>query len=282
MTVELSRFGLNRKAIPGRSLDEFFSFVQSLGIHDIELRNDMTDSNNASTIIDNGNVEDFKKLHDKYQMNILTFNAISLFNKPEKLQDNLKLLEEMCQLSNQIGNDAIIFCPDVDGNDKRTVTEKLDDAVHNLREYGKVLNKYHLNGLIEPLGFKDSTLRYPWEALRIIDYSGLTNFKIVVDTFHFYLAHITAEEFKNKVDIDKVGLVHLSGIDPIHEIREVQDQDRLFVSNEDILQNVEQVQLFEKLGYQGKYSFEAFSDSLINYSDQELSSAFKESVSLVH
>ena len=32
------------------------------------------------------------------------------------------------------------------------------------------------------------------------------------------LAHLTAEQFKAGVDINRVGLIHLSGIEPIHAL----------------------------------------------------------------
>ena len=94
-------------------------------------------------------------------------------------------------------------------------------------------------------------MRYPWTALDAINLSGRTEFKLTIDTFHFFLAHLTAEQFKAGVDINRVGLIHLSGIEPIHALREVVDEDRILITERDIMQNIEQVHLFEAMGLSG-------------------------------
>ena len=113
-------------------------------------------------------------------------------------------------------------------------------------------------------------MRYPWTALDAINLSGRTEVKLTIDTFHFFLAHLTAEQFKAGVDINRVGLIHLSGIEPIHALREVVDEDRILITERDIMQNIEQVHLFEAMGYRGHYSFEPFSSRLAAETNQQL------------
>ncbi|OFR90573.1 TIM barrel protein [Lacticaseibacillus zeae] len=270
MTIQIEKMALNRKVAQDRSLESFFQLATEVGIHQVELRNDMTASDHPETVIDQMSAAAFNALKAKYGMKILTINALQQFNQPAKLVKNRQLLTGLAELAVQIDSPAIIFVPEVNPQDSRTSQQRLEDAAHNLQVFGEILATYHLTGLVEPLGFMASTLRYPWTAQQAIELSGRTEFKLTIDTFHFFLAHITAAQFKANVDVKRIGLVHLSGIEPIHELREVLDEDRLFITDRDIMQNVEQVQLFESMGYKGNYSFEAFSTRLAAESNQQL------------
>ncbi|NVO87775.1 TIM barrel protein [Lactobacillus rhamnosus] len=270
MGIELTQMALNRKIAQQRPLAKFFQLAEAAGIHQVELRNDMTTSDGSETVIDGMQVAELQTLKQKYDMQILTINAIQQFNNPAKLSKNRDLLTKLAELSAQIGNQAIIFVPEVNAQDKRTEQQRLDDAVSSLQVFGDILAAYHLTGLIEPLGFRASTMRYPWTALDAINLSGRTEFKLTIDTFHFFLAHLTAEQFKAGVDINRVGLIHLSGIEPIHALREVVDEDRILITERDIMQNIEQVHLFEAMGYRGHYSFEPFSSRLAAETNQQL------------
>lgn len=282
MGISRSRIGLNRKIMPEQDLKTFFELSNSFGINKIELRNDLTNDDDTMSIIDNLSIEEFNKLKDSYNIGVETINAITFFNNPNELEKNKKQLEELCQLSAKIKNKKIIFCPDVDAEDSRTEAQKIADAATALKEYADILDQYNIKGLVEPLGFVASTLRYPWQASEAIKQAGVEKiFKIVIDSFHFYLAHITEAQFKEKMSIDEVGLVHLSGVEPTKELRELVDDDRVLLTKDDIMQNVEQAKLFESLGYKGNYSFEPFAPSFGSYSEQHIEDLLQESLSFI-
>ncbi|RXT25021.1 xylose isomerase [Lacticaseibacillus chiayiensis] len=282
MTIQIEKMALNRKVAQNRSLERFFQLTAEVGMHQVELRNDMTGSDAPETVIDQMSAADFNTLRANYGMKILTINAVQQFNQPAKLVENRQLLTGLAELAVQIGSPAIIFVPEVNPQDTRTPQQRLEDAAHHLQVFGDILANYHLTGLIEPLGFMASTMRYPWTALRAIELSGRTEFKLTIDTFHFFLAHITAAQFKANVDVKRIGLVHLSGIEPIHELREVLDEDRMLITDCDMMQNVEQVHLFESLGYRGDYSFEPFSTRLADESNEQLANEIAASINLLN
>lgn len=282
MEISRSRIGLNRKIMPKQDLKTFFELCNSFGINKIELRNDLTDDDDTMSIIDNLSIEEFNQLKESYDIGVETINAITFFNNPNELEKNKKQLEELCQLSAKIKNKMIIFCPDVDAKDSRTEMQKITDAATALKEYADILDQHGIKGLVEPLGFVASTLRYPWQASQAIKQAGVAKtFKIVIDSFHFYLAHITEAQFKEKMSIDEVGLVHLSGVEPTNELRELVDDDRVLLTKNDIMQNVEQAKLFETLGYKGNYSFEPFAPSFGSYSEQYIESLLQESLTFI-
>lgn len=270
MGIELTQMALNRKIAQQRPLAKFFQLAEAAGIHQVELRNDMTTSDGSETVIDGMQVAELQTLKQKYDMQILTINAIQQFNNPAKLSKNRDLLTKLAELSAQIGNQAIIFVPEVNAQDKRTEQQRLDDAVSSLQVFGDILAAYHLTGFIEPLGFRASTMRYPWTALDAINLSGRTEFKLTIDTFHFFLAHLTAEQFKAGVDINRVGLIHLSGIEPIHALREVVDEDRILITERISCKILSRFICLRQWVYRGHYSFEPFSSRLAAETNQQL------------
>lgn len=283
MNINKSRMGLNRKIMPKQSIESFFKLSNSMGINKVELRNDLRDDSSTEAIIDNLSTDEINQLRDKYNIDVITINAIQFFNNPTKVKDNLKQLEELCKISNEIGNESIIFVPEVNREDTRSEAEKLSDGSSALKEYAEILDKYNITGLVEPLGFEASTLRYPWQAAQIIEDANVSSsFKITIDTFHFYLAHLTEVEFKEKMDIEQVGLVHLSGVEPINELRELTDNDRVLVTDNDIMQNLEQIELFEKMGYKGDYSFEPFAPEFGLNSDEEIELLLEKTLSIIN
>ena len=81
---------------------------------------------------------------------------------------------------------------------------------------------------------------------------------IVHDTFHHALAK--EKEFFPSL----TGLVHFSGVSKMYKNIELNDDHRSIVDDEDILENIYQIQTLSKSNYSGYFSFEPFSNTLIN------------------
>jgi 2-keto-myo-inositol isomerase len=85
--------------------------------------------------------------------------------------------------------------------------------------------------------------------------------KIVHDTFHHALAN--EHDFFPSL----TGLVHFSGISNKYNNIELKDDHRSIVENNDIISNLNQMKTLVNSDYKGYFSFEPFSNTLINDSD---------------
>jgi 2-keto-myo-inositol isomerase len=129
---------------------------------------------------------------------------------------------------------------------------------HALRALTPILADAGVIGLVEPLGFQESSLRLKSEAVEAIEDLGQGDrFRIVHDTFHHYLAgepHLLP---------DWTGIVHLSGVeDPRLPLDVLRDEHRELVGANDRLGNIAQIIALMAGGYEGPYAFEPFAASV--------------------
>jgi 2-keto-myo-inositol isomerase len=130
-------------------------------------------------------------------------------------------------------------------------------------------------GLVEPLGFPRSSLRYKRDAVKAIAAIGeRAVFKIVHDTFH----HAIAAE--SEIFPSQTGLVHISGVDqsdiPVPSIR---DSHRVLVGPQDRINNIEQIRGLLVQGYSGFFSFEPFAESV--HAEPDLRRSITESIAFI-
>jgi 2-keto-myo-inositol isomerase len=126
-----------------------------------------------------------------------------------------------------------------------------------------MLEEHGLVGLIEPLGFVASSLRYKADVVAVLDEMNRPAcFKIVHDTFHHHLAGGGA------IYADLTGLVHISGItDSVPSVAQMADEHRVLVGPGDRLNSIDQLRALRKSGYQGVVSFEAFAPEIHSVAD---------------
>lgn len=279
--ISTERFCLNRKVAPGIKLEQTVSILKELGIPNIELRNDLYGSPDDSTILDGLNSDDAKDLFKSNRINIETINAIGNMDKRSLIDENISSLKEMLEMTKGMDLKNIVFCPVRSSTETRNPDQVKIEAIANVKEYSNVLKEYNVNGLIEPLGFTDSTIRTPWQAQEIIKESGVDNFKLVADTFHYYLANVTLEQFKELVDLNYVGLVHLSSVFANKKRDDLDDQDRYMLGGDDIMKSAELAQMFESSGYRGLYAFEPFSDDLKDWNEIKVKNELQQSIEMV-
>lgn len=235
------RFALNHITAPALSLDAFFALARSLGINEVEIRNDTPDIINGMSA---AAVSDAAK---SAGVTILTINAVYPFNVwsgdlPAKA---LRLADYAVEC----GAKALVMCP---LNDGRTVAD--DDLVGALAAMLPILSERGLTGLVEPLGFTISSLRTKGKAVEAIARAGGTDvFKLVHDTFHHHLAGET------DFFAAETGLVHISGVvDPAVAVDGMLDPHRVLVDGRDRLGNLGQIKALSAAGYAGPFSFEPF------------------------
>ncbi|CQD41089.1 TIM barrel protein [Yersinia mollaretii] len=273
MPIAQNRFCINRKIAPHLSIESFFRLVNKCGLNKVELRNDMP----SGKVADELTTAQLNTLADEFEIEIVTINALQSFNLPEHRSALLQKTEEMLKQAQEIHCHGVILCPNCSANDRRSAEQKEQDTLDALLLLAPLFKKYQITGLVEPLGFGISSLRSHLLAQSIIRKSAAP-YKIVLDTFHYYLSDIAQAEFDALIEVNTIGLVHLSGVEETRLKSTLTDEDRIMLSEEDKLNSKQQVNNLERLGYQGIYAFEPFSSQLNTWSEADIEREIRQSI----
>ena len=250
-------FALNHIAAPRRDVAAFFALARELGIMEVELRNDlpgvpMQDGTSAAAVRDAAQAAGVV---------ILSINALQRFNQwnPARAAE----AEAIADYAAACGARALVMCPVNSTADVRGEPQRADDLRESLTSLRPILAAHGLTGLVEPLGFAESSLRRKRAAVDAIDaVGGGETFRLVHDTFHHFLSGET------EIFALRTGLVHISGVEdralPHDRIR---DPHRVLGGPDDIMDNVGQIAALRRGGYAGPFSFEPFSRSVQDLPD---------------
>lgn len=272
------RFGINRMVAPSLGLVDFLDLAAEVGSKGVELRNDLP----GFDVVDNFDPGQVRDLLVERNLKTLTINAVQHFNLPAALEEAKSELRRLIRFGAELGRPAIVLCPHNDIGDSRSRAEMARDTEAMLREYAPILEDEGVVGLVEPLGFPESSLRDPALAVSIIGEIGSSAYKITLDTFHFAVAEQDPEDLGTpKVPAEKIGIVHLSGVIRGGAVSSFRDPDRVYVDREDRCGNIESVQRLVQAGYSGVFSFEPFSPTVHNLGPEELRSAITDSMALI-
>ncbi|MBC9245186.1 TIM barrel protein [Paracoccus sp. 11-3] len=239
------RFAINHISAPRLALADFFAMCRRLGVHEVEIRNDIPDVLSAMT------PQAVRAEAAAQGITILSINALYPFNRwsgdlPDRAQ-------RMADYAAECGARALVMCPLNDGTAiaHSQVVTALDALVGVLKDRG-------LTGLVEPLGFPISSLRLKSEAIAAMteaDENGV--FALMHDTFHHHLSGET------QIYPHRTGLVHISGVtDPGLDVARMLDAHRVLVDEDDRLDNLGQIRALLAGGYDGPFSFEPFAESV--------------------
>ena len=275
--IARSKISLNRILLPRVSLEEFFKLNADLELNKIELRNDLP----GIGIIAPYSPEQVKGLSEKYNIKILTINALQKFNMGAVLPEVLAELKELIRLSVAIDCEAIVLVPTNDTNDKRDSDVIMQETVTALKAFGPLFEDNGIWGYVEPLGFEECSLRSKVVALQAIQESGFSNYKIVHDTFHHHLGPDTDDRLKNDYDISHTGLVHVSGVESQIASNQYRDDHRILITDGDRLKNRKQLELLINLGYKGDISFEPFAKDVQEMEIEALKAAINQSIEFI-
>ncbi len=268
MAIAQQRFCINRKIAPSLSIEAFFRLVNSLGLNKVELRNDLP----SGKVTDDLTPQQVRELADRYHIEILTINAVYPFNcRTEEVRN---LTESLLKEAKAVGAKSLVLCPLNDGTEVPA-----SETLNALRDLAPLFAFYGIHGLIEPLGFPQSSLRSSAQAQTLI-HDARVPFKLLIDTFHHHLYPQADEEFA-QVDMAEIGLVHLSGVEDTRPRETLTDNERIMLTPKDQLQSCEQVKNLEARGYQGVYAFEPFSPELANWSEDDIRREIEQSIDLI-
>jgi 2-keto-myo-inositol isomerase len=170
-----------------------------------------------------------------------------------------------------------VMCPNNDKNDHRDARSRVEETLSALKAYGPSFKKRGILGLVEPLGFRESSLSSIVVAAETIKKAGFDCYKIAYDTFHFYLG----PDNENDVDaplVSRVGLIHVSGVEASVPKETWRDEQRVLLSNADLMASRDQIDQIVALGYEGDISFEPFSAEVQRMSRDALASALRKSI----
>ncbi|CAI1123556.1 Predicted sugar epimerase [Serratia liquefaciens] len=276
MTIAPDRFCINRKIAPNLDLEQFFSLVKKCGLNKVELRNDMP----SGKVTDNLSNDQLNALAEKYGIEIVTINALGMFNLLDDQAALLKNAEALLSQAQAIRSKALVLCPHCSAGDNRSEEQKKTDTLAALKLLAPLFRQYGVQGYVEPLGFGISSLRSSLLTQSLIRDSGAP-YKIVLDTFHHYLSDVTQPEFDAQIQIDGIGLVHLSGVEDLRAKSALSDEERIMLSDKDRLESKKQVQDLEHLGYTGIYAFEPFSSQLDSWTAADIEREIRQSIALL-
>lgn len=241
------RFALNHMVAPQLKLADFFALTRSLGLSDVEIRNDIK----GEAILDGTPAADVKKLAAAQGITILSINALQKFNHWSA--DRAKEAEALARYCAACGAKALVLVAANDGTALGD-NERVKNATEALAGLKPILKSAGIIGLVECLGFEACSLRRKSEAVAAIDAAdGREVFRLTHDTFHHHLAG-EAAIFPNRT-----GLIHISGVeDPNVTLAGMRDAHRVLVGPRDRLGNVAQIEALRAGGYSGPLSFEPF------------------------
>jgi 2-keto-myo-inositol isomerase len=275
--ISRSKISLNRILFPSLSLEEFFKLSAHMGLNKVELRNDLA----GIGIIEPYSPEQVKGLSAKYNIKILTINALQKFNLGAALPEILAELKELIRLCVAIDCEAIVLVPTNDATDKRDSDAIMQETIAALKALGPLFEDNGIWGYVEPLGFEECSLRSKVIALQAIQESGCSNYKIVHDTFHHHLGPDSDDRLKNDYDISLTGLVHVSGVESHLAANQYKDDHRILITDGDRLKNREQLELLIQLGYKGDISFEPFARDVQEMEIEALKAAINASIDFI-
>lgn len=272
--IETNRFALNRIAAPALSMAEFFELAAGLGMSAVELRNDIRDG----AVTDGLKGSEVLRLAKNTGIRIISINALQQFNLPGARTKVLGELDSLLAVCKEIECPALVLCPNNRPDDIRLPEQKYHDTVEALNTYAPLFSAAGVLGYVEPLGFGISSLASAELALKAIRESGASCYRVLVDTFHSYLGPDSPALFDDPAVIQKIGLVHVSGVEAAIPKSQFADAHRVLPSPADGMHSAALMARLEQAGYRGMYSFEPFAKEVQALGAKELASALRASI----
>jgi len=244
---QLPNFAVNHMTMANASYQELLDVAGDLGCVGVEIRNDL-----PGPLFGGSSAKAAALAAQEKGLRILALSEVKSFN--ELSDEKLEQAESLMKIAQACGAEAVSLIPRNDGQcvDKTERRTALLDAIQALLP---LLETYNLIGLIEPLGFAESSLRYKSEVVEAIESaSAAERFKLIHDTFHHHLAG------EGAFFPAYTGIVHISGVvDSSLSSCQMLDAHRVLVDESDCLGNISQLKAMLEGGYSGPFSVEAFS-----------------------
>ena len=241
-------FALNRTCAPHIALAEFITLAQTVGVHAVEIRNDIAGQEFANGMP----AAELKARLDDAGLRLASVNALQRFN--DWTADRATEAAALIKYAAALGAPGVVLCPaHLPGDDQHADAHAR--LCQGLRALQPMFADAGITGYVEPLGMRHSSMNQQAQAVAALEtIEGWQNFKICYDTFQHYRAHDDA------LFPDRIGLVHISGIArPDLAPTDLTEPDRGFVFLGDRVGNIARLRAMVDAGYQGFVSMEPFS-----------------------
>lgn len=247
--------GLNHMTVPRKSARDLLDMAHDLGCIGVEVRNDLD-----RPLFDAESPEAFGKAARDAGLRILGLAEVKAFNAdPIASRDNATALIETAA---RCGAEGVALIPlmseqRISRADQRAALRAALDVLQ------PILQDHDMCGLIEPLGFEQSSLRFKGDVVAVLDDMDRPDcFALIHDTFHHYLAGERA------IYPELTAIVHISGMtEPRLDANQMTDAHRVLVDEGDRLGNIAQMKALAHAGYTGPASFEAFAPAIHDMKD---------------
>jgi 2-keto-myo-inositol isomerase len=272
--IDRKRFGLNRIVAPSLGLADFYDLASSLGLAKVELRNDL----GGEDPVDGLNPAEAARLAADRGIEVISINALQKFNVAAVREKATAELQALLELAGAIGCKAVVMCPNNDAADTRGPDQRMAETVDALVAFAPLFTAAGVLGYIEPLGFKISSLASLLVAQEAIERSGSSRYRVVHDTFHLHIGPDDPDILGTTYRLAMTGLVHISGVEDPIATDAYRDDNRILVGPADEMRSKEQIDRVDRLGYQGDFSYEAFSPAIQSLGRADLATALKKSL----
>jgi 2-keto-myo-inositol isomerase len=243
-------YAINHMVAPRKSFVELVKLATSLGLDQVEIRNDLE----GVAISDGTPAARIREEAAAGGVRILSINALQRFN--DWNDERAGEATALARYARDCGAAALVLCPVNDAGYRLSERERQVNLRHAMRGLAPIVAEAGIIGLVEPLGFAESSLRLKAEAVEVIEELGLGDrFRIVHDTFHHHLAG------EARMFPEWTGLVHISGVDEDLPPDRLRDEHRVLVGADDRCGTLLQILALME-GYDGPYSFEPFAASV--------------------
>jgi 2-keto-myo-inositol isomerase len=243
-------YALNHMVAPRRTFAELAEVATSLGLDQVEIRNDL----DGMPLRDGTPPARIREQAEAAGVRVLSINALQRFNDWNEARAREAVA--LARSARDCGAPALVLCPVNDVRYRLSESERQRNLRHALQALAPILAEAGIIGLIEPLGFAESSLRLKSDVVEAIEELELgERFRLVHDTFHHYLAG------EARMFPEWTGLVHISGVAEDLPLDRLRDEHRVLVDGNDVLGNIAQIIALME-GYDGPYSFEPFAASV--------------------
>ena len=248
-------FALNHMTFCRLRYDALISLARTAGCVGVEFRNDL-----PGPLFDGDSPALVREVTSSAGMRIFALAEVKMFN--DWTSRRHREAEDLMSNARAIGASAVSLIPRNDGigcsNGERQANLRMA-----LQELLPLLERHDLAGLVEPLGFESSSVRFKAEVVDAIEaLGGSGRILLIHDTFHHYLSG------EDEVFSAYTGMVHVSGVAGSQlSARSMLDGHRGLVYEDDRLGNIDQLYSLQSSGYSGPVSFEAFSPCVHSVSD---------------
>jgi 2-keto-myo-inositol isomerase len=232
---------------PGLGLVEFFGLAASLGISEVEIRNDL----DGRPIRDGTPPETVREAAARIGLAIISINALQRFDDWNSTRE--REARDLARYAASCRAGGVVLVPTNDGSGGGDGERRVRLRAA-LRAIEPILADQNVRGLVEPLGFATSSLRSKREAAEAIEeLAAGGRFGLVHDTFHHGLAR------EPELYPALTALTHISGVtDRTAPLADLRDSHRGLVDAADRLDAAGQIEALVAGGYDGPVSFEPF------------------------